>query len=206
MKGTKILLEDGTAKNVEDLTYGDRLKTWNFDEGCQDSADICWLTRPGLKNDHYYKLTFSNGAILKTTGTKANHRVYNVDKRMFVGVDETNIGDRVYSFNGIVTVTSKEYIEEPVEYYNVITSKNINCFAEGILASCRLNNLYPIDSDMKYVKDNRPVRPYSDYEAAGISRYWYDNLRLGENTESVEKLKNYVMKCERHMLPLPAES
>lgn len=83
-----------------------------------------------------------------------------------------------------------------------MTSGKINCFANGILTSDRYGNLYPI-ANMKYVKDGRTIRPYSEYEAVGIDRYWYDNLRLGENTETVEKSKEYVWKCIGQMLPLP---
>lgn len=202
-KGTNITLADGTAKKIEDLTYDDVLKVWDFDEGQLGSAKVCWLTRPGLKNDHYYKLTFSDGTVLNTTGRNSNHKIYNVDKRKFEGVDKTQIGDRIYSLNGIVTVVDKQYIEDEVEYYNVMTTRKINCFAEGILASDRYGNMYPIDENMKYIKDGRAIRPYSDYEAVGIDRYWYDNLRLGEVPETVEETKNYVMKVVNQMLPLP---
>lgn len=202
-KGTNITLADGTAKKVEDLTYNDTLRVWDFDNGCLSSAPICWLTRDGLKNDHYYKLTFSDGTVLNTTGRNSNHKIYNVDKRKFEGVDKTEVGDRIYSINGVVTVADKQYIEEEVEYYNVITTGKINCFAEGILTSDRYGNMYPIDETMKYVKTGRTIRPYSDYEAVGISRYWYDNLRLGEVPETVEETKRYVQKCYNQMKPLP---
>lgn len=202
-KGTNITLADGTAKKIEDLTYDDVLKVWDFDEGQLGSAKVCWLTRPGLKNDHYYKLTFSDGTTLNTTGRNSNHKIYDVDKRKFEGVDKTQIGDRIYSLNGIVTVVDKQYIEDEVEYYNVITTGKINCFAEGILASDRYGNMYPIDENMKYIKDGRAIRPYSDYEAVGIDRYWYDNLRLGEVPETVEETKRYVQKCYNQMKPLP---
>lgn len=54
LKGTDILLADNTTKKIEDLTYGDVLKVWDFDKGQLGSAKVCWLTRPGLKSDHYY--------------------------------------------------------------------------------------------------------------------------------------------------------
>jgi hypothetical protein len=43
--------------------------------------------------------------------------------------------------------------ETSVDYYNVITDYHINLFANGILTSCRLNNIYPI-KNMKFVKSN----------------------------------------------------
>ena len=202
LKGTDILLADGTAKKIEDLTYDDILKVWDFDEGQLGSAKICWLTRPGLKSNHYYQLIFDNGTILKTTGINSNHRIFSVDQSKVTNVADAKVGDKVFSIDGNLTITDVKYIEEECEYYNVMTSGKINCFANGILTSDRYGNLYPI-VDMKYVKDGRTIRPYSEYEAVGIDRYWYDNLRLGENTETVEKSKEYVWKCLGQMLPLP---
>lgn len=198
-----ISLADGTKKQIKDLTYDDKLLVWNFDEGKFDSAPICWLTRSGLMNDHYYKLTFSDGTILKTTGQNSNHKVYNVDERYFKGVNKTKIGDRIFSKNGIVTVVNKEYIEEEVEYYNLITTRTINCFVEGILTSDRYGNLYPIDENMVYIKDGVKIRPYSEFEAIGIKRYWYDTLRLGEVSGTVNETKNYIDKLECQMLTPP---
>jgi len=178
LKGTKILLADNTEKNIEDLTYDDVLKVWDFDEGQLGSAKVCWLTRPGLKSNHYYQLTFDNGIILKTTGINSNHRIFSVDQNKFTNVADAKVGDKVFSINGTLTITNVKYVEEECEYYNVMTSGKINCFANGILTSDRYGNLYPI-ANMKYVKDGRTIRPYSEYEAARIDRYWYDNLRLG---------------------------
>lgn len=199
-------MSDGTYRKVEDLNYGDSLKVWDFDNGCLSSAPICWITVPGLVNNHYYQLTFNDGTVLKTTGKNSNHKIYNVDERFFKGVDKAQVGDRVYSINGIVTITDKQYVEEEVEYYNLMTAQKINCFAEGILASDRYGNMYQIGQDMKYIKNDRQLRSYSEFEAVGIDRYWYDNLRLGEidpEQESLNKTKEYINKITALMKPLP---
>ena len=200
---TLITLANGTKKQIKDLTYSDKLLVWNFDDGKLDPASICWLTRSELKNDHYYKLTFSDGTILKTTGQNSNHKVYNVDERYFKGVDKTEIGDRIFSENGIVTVTNKEYIEEEIEYYNLITTKHINCFAEGILTSDRYGNMYQHDENMMNIQDGRSVRPYSEFEVVGIKKYWYDTLNLSNVTDTIESVKDYIAKLECQMLMPP---
>lgn len=43
-----------------------------------------------------------------------------------------------------------ERVDEEVEYYNIITEKHMNLFAEGILTSCRYNNIYPFTDTMKF--------------------------------------------------------
>lgn len=195
---TEITLADGTRKAIKDITYDDSLLVWDFDEGKYGTSDICWLTREGLHNGHYYRLTFSDGTTLCTTGQNSNHKIYNVDDQFFEGVAYIEMGKRVFTENGIVTVVNREYIEEEVEYYNLMTTGKINCFANGVLTSDRYGNLYPIDN-MRYVKGDRPIRPYSEFEAVGIKKYWYDNIRLGESDETIEKAIDYVDKCESQM-------
>lgn len=200
---TLITLADGSQKPIKDITYADRLKVWSFDTGDYDTAEICWLTRSGLKNDHFYRLTFSDGTVLCTTGHNSNHKVYNVDDRFFEGVAYIEVGKRVFTENGIVTLVKKEYVEQEVEYYNLITKHTFCCFANGVLTSDRYGNTYPIGADMRFIKDDRPIRPYSEFEAEGISEYWYDVFRLGEQTESMNSTKQYIEKIEAQMLPLP---
>ena len=79
-------MADGTTKNVEDVDYGDSLAVWDFDGGQLSSAQVCWLTLQGLRNNHYYQLTFDDGTVLRTTGQNSNHKIYDVDKRRFEGV------------------------------------------------------------------------------------------------------------------------
>lgn len=203
LPNTQITLADGSRKAIKDLTYEDELKVWDFDKGEFSTAPICWLTKSGLHNEHLYRLTFSDGSVVDFTGHKSNHKIYNVYERCFKGVNEAKIGDKIFSENGMVTITNKEYIEQDVEYYNLITTGTINCFCNGILAADRYGNMYPIDEDMKYIKGDRPIRPYSEFEPHHIKRYWYDNLRLGELTEDINDTINYIGKLECQMLPLP---
>ena len=200
LTGTPITLADGTRKPIEEITYDDQLLVWDFDEGRMGTAGVSWLTTSGLMNDHFYRLTFSDGTVLCTTGMNSNHKLYSVDDRRFKDVVKLEEGERIFSEGGIVTLTAKEYVEEEVEYYNLMTDRKINCFANGILSSDRFGNLYPIAEDMTYVKEGRELRPFEEFEAVGIKRYWYDCLRLGESDITVEKALDYVRKCECQML------
>ena len=112
------------------------------------------------------------------------------------------VGAHVFTENGIVTITDKQYIEEEVEYYNLITKQHFNCFANGVLTSDRYGNIYPIGDDMIFIKNGRPIRPYSEFEAVNIKRYWYDTLRLGENTETINETRKYITKLEAQMWPI----
>lgn len=90
-------------------------------------------------------------------------------------------------------MVSCERVEEPVEYYNIITDYHMNLYADGILTSCRYSNLYPI-VDMKYVKEEREIVPYEMFDSRVVSRKYYDGLRLGEQTIPIEETNKY---CDR---------
>jgi len=109
--------------------------------------------------------------------------------------DYTPIGTTTFNDSGAeVTLISKTVVFEEVRYYNVITNKHMNLFANGILTSCRYNNIYPI-ADMKFVKENRPIIPKSLYPLR-IGSY-YEGLRLGEQTIPIEDTVIYIDRLER---------
>ena len=155
---TKVTLSDMTTKNIEDLTYDDELLVWDFYEGKLGSAKPMWIKQPQIA-DEYNLVTLSNGTQIKFIGEgegQGYHRVYNVDKEEFThtGCDETPNGTIVYCEDGSKpSIVSQEIIKEKVNFYNVITDKHYNIFANGILTSCKLSNRYGIE-DMKYDLDD----------------------------------------------------
>jgi hypothetical protein len=79
----------------------------------------------------------------------------------------------------------------------------MNCFANGILTSCRYNNIYPI-KDMKFIKDNRlnkkprwkvygdKFKPYPE-----LTVQYLEGLRLYEQLDiPVEETVKYVTRLE----------
>lgn len=155
IEGTQITLADGTTKAIEDITYDDELLVWNFYDGKFDTAKPTWIkveeTAP-----RYNLVKFSDGREFGTVGTggeKGYHRVFNKEAGAFthIGTNATPIGTTTFADDGTnPTIVSEEIIEKPVKYYNIITDKHFNIFANGILTSCRLSNKYRIE-DMKYV-------------------------------------------------------
>jgi hypothetical protein len=132
----------------------------------------------------YVNIEFSDGSSLGIAGTletKSSHRIFNLDKGEFtysIPEEHTPIGTRTFNDKGeIVTIVGKTESEGVANIYNVVTDYHMNIFAEGILTSRRLNNIYPI-SDMKFVKDNREIIPASEFK--NIPLEYYNGLRLGE--------------------------
>lgn len=186
IRGTMIQTSNG-QKAIENISYDDNLSVWDFDNGTMTTAKPLWIKK--MQKHHIYnKLTFSDGSVL---GTVIQHRIFNKEAESFTYpmTDDTPIGTTTFALNGEITLTSKEYIHELVEYYNIITDKHMNLFANGILTSCRYNNIYPI-RDMKFQKDNREIHEFD--EAFGIPRKYYDGLRLSEQIIPIEQSKKYI--------------
>ena len=176
VEGTKISLADGSKKNIEDITYEDKLLVWNFDEGKNDAADVLWLMKK-LTSDKYTYLKFDNGAELKII----KHRLFDVEKQEFVRghIDEEfPIGSVVFMEDGTTAkLVEKRIVNDKVNMYNVITKYHINAFAEGILTSSGIDSLYEI-KDMKYQKDERKINKKEDFE--NIPDKYFEGLRISE--------------------------
>lgn len=158
IEGTQITLADGSTKAIEDITYDDELLVWNFYDGKFDRAKPTWIKVEEVAS-RYNLVKFSNGAevgFVGAGGKKGYHRIFNKEAGAF-----TYTGNFKETPNGTTTfaedctypiVVSQEIIEKEVKFYNVITDKHYNLFANGILTSCKLSNKYRIE-DMKYVGD-----------------------------------------------------
>ena len=207
IRGTLITMADGTQKPIEDIGFDDELSVWDFDNGCLATAKPLWIKVPEYTNK-YNLLTFSDGRTLKTIN---QHRIFNKEagKYTYPMTDDTPLGTTTLLEDGSeVTLVKKEVIEQPVEYYNIVTEYHFNCFANGISTSNRFNNLYPI-KDYKFVKEEREVVPYEEYSE--IPYEWYVKMRLAEQPREVNRdgadhhadsitshiLKDYIAKNKR---------
>lgn len=178
--GTLITLADGSTKPVEDITYDDDLLVWDFFNGCFASAKPRWI-KIKQTAEVYNKLTFDNGATLGLVGeggTQGYHRIFNKQACCFThtGVPETPDGTITFAEDkSEPMLVSQELVNDTVDYYNIITDKHFNLFANGILTSCKCSNMYRIE-DMKYVGE----RLMSD-EDIKADFAWRESLKLPNN-------------------------
>ena len=155
IEGTQITLANGTTKAIEDITYDDELLVWNFYDGKFDKAKPTWIKVVEVA-PRYNLVKFSNGSevgFVGAGGEKGYHRIFNKEAKAFThtGVADTPNGTTTFAQDETFpTVISQEVVEKEVKFYNVITDKHYNLFANGILTSCRLSNKYRIE-DMRYV-------------------------------------------------------
>ena len=149
IEGTQITLANGTTKAIEDVTYDDELLVWDFYNKQLSTAKPTWIMKEGI-TDKYLKAKFSNGSEIGFVGPGRDigyHRIFNADKNRFthVGNEETPIGTTTFAQDSSnPTLVSQEVVNKQVKYYNIITDKHYNLFANGILTSCKLSNMYNI--------------------------------------------------------------
>ena len=153
VENTQITLFDGSKKYIQDITYNDLLLVWDFDNGKFSSARPLWIKTPEITTQ-YSLVIFDNGTELKIVN---EHRIFNKESNEF--------RFPVLENNDLTTFTEKEeyakvskinVVRENVKYYNIITNCHINLFANGILTSCRYNNIYPI-KNMTFMKDDKHI-------------------------------------------------
>ena len=200
-KDTEISLYNGVTKKVQDINYNDELLVWNFDEGKFDKAKPLWIKKEEITNN-YYKVTLDNGKTIGLVGSNGRcHRLFNYDDMFFESATEL-IGKNVYTLNGICKVISVENIKEIIEYYNIITDFHMNCFANGILTSCRYNNLYPIknmifDKSQVNIEPEWKVNQEKFIPNPEILPKYINGMRLTENTTiPIDEIKEYVINLE----------
>jgi hypothetical protein len=188
LAGTQIALSDGTHKAIEDITYTDKLLSWDFDRGCYAETTAMWIKR-GETGSQYNLLTFSDGTTLRTFD---QHRIFNKQAGAFTYpmTAATPVGTVTVNEHGQeIILTNKQVIQDTIEYYNVITDYHMNLFSDSVLTSCRFNNIYPI-VDMKFAKDSRTLRTRAEFE--NVPDRFFHGLRLAEQTSDIETVEWYV--------------
>ena len=184
VESTEITLADKTTKKIEDIIYEDDLLVWDFDRGCLATARPLFISKANVAEEYNY-IKFEDGTELKTV---IDHRIFNLDSQKFtytMNEEDTPIGTRVFKEDGTITrIVERKVVKEEVNFYNIITDYHMNLFANGILTSLRLNNLYKIEN-MKFVKDNRKLSAREEFK--GIPDKYFYGLRLAEQPKEINR-------------------
>ena len=216
--GTKIALADGSEKNIEDVTYDDDLLVWDFDRGCKASAKPAWIQRDFTTREAYV-VEFASGRKIHVTGfgkTGRGHRFYDLDRKAFKFMP-CAVGDNTVDIDGkpdrIVSCTVEAVDDVPL--YNIITKRHFNMYADGILTSCVLNNMYDIDTALHmYSKDGRAEVSFGRFESelakvsdvpgfagmpSDVARRMYDDLRVSEQRIKPDRMAHYAARLYVNM-------
>lgn len=213
IEGTLIALADGTTKPIEEITYHDLLKVWNYATGSVGAEYPAWIEKESVSFG--YQITrFDDGTELKTAGW---HGVFDVDANAFISIDDEHfgIGTRVYKVENDVlvpiTVTSIEYVSEEAYKYHVVSSQYYNIIANNVITTdgaVYLSNLYGFDENLKWpaireeiMSDPSNLYTYEDFEDIGMPRKMFDDLRVREGKYlatrygiTLEAFKKYLLE------------
>ena len=130
IEGTKISLMGSNTKNIEDLSPGDSILTYNVDENKQEEGNIENISSKFV--DSIIKITFDDGNIIKTT---EEHPFYVKDKGLVEAKDLKSLDVCKTVDETLSTITSVDKIKEDCKVYNILNVKpNHNYYANRILA------------------------------------------------------------------------
>ena len=180
IEGTKIMLSDGTYKNVEDLTTNDKLMSFNHETGKLEEAVgfIDPENHNQVLTDVYY-LLFDNGNKL---GISFEHRFFDTDLKKYIIINSNTIDDYIgdnflfidYSNNeykyGNVKFIGYEIKQEYIRCYSPVTFININFISNNILTASGgiidgLFNYFELDDNYKFdiAKKEEDIEKYGLY-------------------------------------------
>ena len=142
--GTKILIADGSTKNIEDIEVGDIVLSWNEDTNQLQSSKVVKLIQP--VHDDMLVIRFSNDVVNENT---FDHPYYVKDKgwcsysptltkeRYDIDSELLEVGDICYFNNGEeleeVEISSIKENWGEVQTYIFELDNNYTFFANGIL-------------------------------------------------------------------------
>lgn len=178
VKGTLIMLPDGSYAKIETLSVGDSVLTFDHTSGKYVESQIAF-TFYAYTEVKVISLQFSNGITLKMAN--GGHGVFDLTLNKYVLITPDNVGEYVgHKFNHIafvdgqevqsaVELVSFEITTELVERYDIATANQLNHIAEGILACSDtlvgFCNVFEFNDDITYDEEqmNIDIQKYGLY-------------------------------------------
>lgn len=182
IKGTLITLADGTKRKVEDLKFGDIIKTWSFSKGGFDYQPVVAIEKTGEALFDVLTIVLENGYEVKIISYQSffdmNARCYfeiNLDNYLEAIGKEIMIEESNAMASSKIVDVRREQIFTTA--YELITAEDFNFFADGILTIepfifCL--NIFEINEDYQYDQ----IKLQADIEEYGLYTYdeWKDYL------------------------------
>ncbi len=186
-KGTLITVADGSLVPVEELKEGDNILVFNHYTGEVDIAPVLYMYYEGKKEYDVLKLHFGEAADIEVL---YGHGFFDVDLNKYVLIKSSNvqdyIGHRFYNIErtdsgdamNIVALTGYENYKRETECYCAVSTKHLNCVANGILTIADDQNRPPqsvigfcnlFELDEKHKID--AAKMAADIETYGIFSY-----------------------------------
>lgn len=128
VKGTKVIMKDGTEVPIERIKPGDKIKTYSINSKKISKAEVAWIQEPRFVNG-YYEIKAEDGTILKITGEHPVFIMTNDKKGKFIIVKKLRIGQKFLNKdNQLVKIINKKYVKSEVKVHNFTVDKFHNFF------------------------------------------------------------------------------
>lgn len=217
VEGTKILLADGSEKNIEDIDYDDLLLVWDYEHGKFTYQYPIWIEKP-FKINKYTKITFSDGSTLNVA---IDHALYSYDLNLFVNVNDVDnfkVGTTVAKMNDKyelekVMVTKIETISEETFYYHIVSTRYYNVIANNLLTTddvVFVSNLYGFEDNAVWpdirneiIKSKDNLYGYNNFDSF-LPYYMFKGLRVEEGKVlqeyiSLDEFKYYLLTNQMNL-------
>lgn len=225
LQGAKILLANGSYKNIEDLQYTDLLKVWNFELGKYDYQYPLAIIIKG-KVQGYRRIHLEDGSHIDITSQHEFFDPVHHTIRVYGSgaIYKINDGDDYYVMKYIDNTTYKSvkiidiedmYSEEPIQSYSLVTGGTISYFVDDVLSCMKTIEYVGLTTENKFgkhfAKDKETCYTYDRFEKeiyADSSKY----IILGNNLQYVDYYNKDTSGFDglltpfKHMLPLPVKN
>ncbi|MBI5199954.1 MAG: hypothetical protein HY925_00070 [Elusimicrobia bacterium] len=177
LKGTKILMEDGTYKNIEDIKAGEVVMGYDTETGTFKKTTV---TEPVKSSSSRWYLLNDN---LKVS---VGHQI--MSNGSWTWSENLKVGDKMFDAGGNeVTITSIVQHDEVVDVYNLITAPYHDFFAGTEKQSFLVHNT----DSIKDHKDHGMLRGTEILLVDG-RRVKVEDLKVGD------KIMNYDFKTKTY--------
>lgn len=205
--GTKIQMEDGSSKNIEDIVVGDSVVSFDFKINETKVNKVLNIFSKKVDKTIIYE--FDNGGILKATldhpifvngkgwssyDNLLSNTLYNLD----VPIQKIEVGDSVKLIDSNVILNKMTLVEEETKVYNLSEIEiNHNYFANDVL----VHNRCFVKGTMIDMADGT-LKSIEEIEIG-------DNiisLNVSNNTQEIQKVTNVITSIHNDLVKYSFEN
>lgn len=184
VKGTEVLLADGTVEKVENLERSDRILSFNHESGAYESSSIAAIINHGRDYYDVMYMHFSDGTQL---GFIEDHGMFDIEEMRYVPITcdtiRDYVGHRFIRCGGsrdkleTVTMIGYDIVTEYTESYTIVSSVNLNHVLNGMLAMTTVitgvYDYFAYDEDLRWNETamNRDIETYGLYTYDDWKKY-----------------------------------
>ncbi len=179
---TLITIADGTQKEIQYVTYEDRLLVWDFFKGEYTVVPAALIVNHGYGNQTIIKLTFEDGTVVKAITA---HSFFDANTNKWELLDANNaseyIGHEFVQADGGGYTTTKlvnvEVYEEYTESYSLVSVGHYNFITEKMFSLTNsVHNMLAglvVGEDMTYCEETlkSDLEKYGQYTYADFAEY-----------------------------------